>query len=184
MSVPGQLIAQLGIRTALDQPPRLRKQPVNWGFRLSGQYMSSLHCESLGSFPAYSGRREGRNNRLAITKEAIGPIPPGRYYIVDRESGGRMGWMRDVFASLISGSDRSTWFALWNCYRCDSVMIEGIRRGQFRLHAAGYEGLSEGCITLPSLHDFMKLHRYLRSAPPDLTIPGGALKAYGFIEVI
>ncbi|MFP3617622.1 DUF2778 domain-containing protein, partial [Paraburkholderia sp. SIMBA_050] len=65
-----------------------------------------------------------------------GPLPAGVYYIVDRQSGGRMGWLNDFRSDLLAGTHRADWFAL---YRNDGVIddwtsLNGIRRGHFRLH--------------------------------------------------
>ncbi|WP_346777784.1 tlde1 domain-containing protein [Paraburkholderia sp. Ac-20336] len=37
--------------------------------------------------------------------------------------------------------------------------MNGVERGQFRLHPAGGRGLSKGCITLPGYADFEKIRR-------------------------
>ncbi|WP_429292507.1 tlde1 domain-containing protein [Paraburkholderia sp. CI3] len=41
-------------------------------------------------------------------------------------------------------------------------MIQGIRRGQFRLHPEGSRHLSQGCITVKDLAGFERLQRYIR----------------------
>ncbi|QXE07308.1 DUF2778 domain-containing protein [Paraburkholderia sprentiae WSM5005] len=64
----------------------------------------------------------------------------------------------------------------------DYTWINGVRRGNFRLHPAGGHGLSLGCITLPSRTDFLRIRAaLLRTA----TIPAGksGINAYGSIEV-
>lgn len=163
--------------------PKFRLSPVKWRFRLNGAYMSYLDCRSLGMVSAFSGQGDGRNNPFSIAKEKEGPIPMGTYYIIDRESGGRLAWWRDQGASAFTGVDRTKWFALWNGVSGDIANVNGIVRRNFRLHPAGYWGVSEGCITISNGYDFDQIEGYLRSSPPELVVPVGALKAYGTVEV-
>lgn len=91
--------------------------------------------------------------------------------------------IRDSFASFVSGSDRSVWLAL---YRQDSniddlTFIEDVERGHFRLHPAGYKGVSEGCITFPRLSGFMLLREALLKTEPYIATP--TLKAFGTVQV-
>lgn len=152
-------------------------------FHLNGNALSNLSCPGVGFFPAYSGYESiKRNNADYVAFPNEGPLPPGKYYIVDRPKG----WgspVKDYFGSLLSGSDREVWFAL---YREDSriddtTFIESVQRGAFRLHPAGYQGISKGCITLPSKSHFAILRSALLSAAP-VTI-GKSLRAYGTIQV-
>jgi hypothetical protein len=47
------------------------------------------------------------------------------------------------------GTDRSEWFALYSADTADDwVFVNGVQRGNFRLHPKGPRNLSEGCITL------------------------------------
>lgn len=82
-------------------------------------------------------------------------------------------------------SYHSEWFAL---YRDDEMIddvtwVNGVERGQFRLHPAGGKGISLGCITLPSRVDFLKIRMALLHTT---TIAAGnsGFDAYGTIEVI
>lgn len=59
--------------------------------------------------------------------------------------------------------------------------IEEVARGNFRLHPAGYEGISNGCITLPSPSHFAMLREALMKTPTVLVTE--SLKAYGTIQV-
>ncbi|WP_166360873.1 DUF2778 domain-containing protein [Pseudomonas akapageensis] len=152
-------------------------------FHLNGGALSTLSCPGVGFFPAYSGMESSRNDPHAVSTPSIGPLPPGNYYIVTRGSGGLITGIRDSFASLVSGSDRSIWFAL---YRQDSniddlTYIDSVERGHFRLHPAGYNGVSEGCITLPRSSDFMILREaLLKTATFN---PTTTLKAFGTVQV-
>ncbi|MFC7518397.1 tlde1 domain-containing protein [Herbaspirillum sp. GCM10030257] len=56
----------------------LNNQPMST-FRLSGQVYS-----------AFSGLGIHANQRSLACMKQIGPIPPGRYFILDRQSGGRL----------------------------------------------------------------------------------------------
>ncbi|ASI57547.1 DUF2778 domain-containing protein [Raoultella ornithinolytica] len=152
-------------------------------FCLNGNQLSNLSCPGIGFFPAYSGTGTSRNDPDAVAVPSIGPLPTGLYYIVTRGTGGVVTMVSDSLASFISGSDRSIWFAL---YRHDSqiddyTFIGHVRRGNFRLHPAGYQGVSEGCITLPRLSDFMLLRAALLNTPTIQVT--ASLTAFGTVQV-
>lgn len=153
-------------------------------FHLNGYQLSNLSCPGIGFFPAYSGQSgNDRNNPGSTAKPDIGPLPPGEYYIVSRGAGGVFTHISDYFASNISGSDRSTWFAL---YRNDGTIddmtfFEKVTRGHFRLHPAGYRGISKGCITLSSKAHFEILRNALLSTPTIMV--SSSLRAYGTVQV-
>lgn len=153
-------------------------------FRLNGQNMSTFSCPGVGFFPAYSGYAGStRNNPDDIEKVEAGPLPPGRYYIVSKPTGGRFPVLHDFIASVVSGSDRSVWFAL---YRDDGkiddhTFIGKVERGNFRLHPAGYRGISEGCITLPSRSNYQVLYQALTQTARFYVSP--SLVAYGTVQV-
>ncbi|CAM2198552.1 DUF2778 domain-containing protein (plasmid) [Paraburkholderia kururiensis] len=158
--------------------------PISCRFILNDRAYSTLSCAGIGAFAAFSGTGEGRDNPAAVARQDVGPLPPGRYYIVDRESGGLMGGVRDFLLEHVYGTDRSTWFAL---YRNDDVIddwtvINGVRRGNFRLHPIGPRRLSEGCITLLNPRDFTTLRDRLK-ASPTIAVPGRKLRAYGTVDV-
>jgi hypothetical protein len=158
--------------------------PVQCTFRLNGQSTSTLYCSGFGGVTAYSGQMYGRDNPKAVATPGIGPLPPGKYYLLDRRSGGRLGWLHDWVSEMNVGTtDRSKWFMLWNERTGDSTFINGVRRGEFRLHPAGSRRVSEGCITLPSAEEFDRLQRHIRFRPPDLPVPGTTDKAYGIVVV-
>lgn len=158
--------------------------PIACTFFLNNKKLSALKCEGMGSFVAFSGTDTGRDNPGAVAKKDVGPLPPGRYYIVDRESGGHLGRIRDLFLEHFYGTNRTSWFAL---YRNDGVIddytsIQGIIRGNFRLHPVGPRGLSEGCITLTNAHEFTILRDRLK-ASPTISVPGFRGRAYGTVDV-
>ncbi|WP_250473996.1 DUF2778 domain-containing protein [Caballeronia sp. GAFFF1] len=157
--------------------------PVRCTFTLDNRRTSTLVCEGYGTVEAFSGQKEGRDNPEKVATPKIGPIPPGQYYIVDRLSGGVLGALRDFGAPIVGSTDRRKWFMLWNPRTGDVTMINGIQRGQFRLHPEGTHGISEGCITLVNPAEFEFLQQFIRRSPPALTVPGSALKAYGTVTV-
>jgi len=156
--------------------------PVRCTFTLNNRNRSTLVCDGYGTFEAFSGQKEGLDNPAAIAKPEIGPIPPGTYYLVDRQSGGLLGKLRDTLAPVVS-TDRTKWFTLWNPKSGDVTMINGIMRRNFRLHPEGPHALSEGCITLVNPAEFEMLQRFIRRSPPMLSVPGSPMKAYGTVTV-
>jgi hypothetical protein len=159
-------------------------------FVVNNEIFSPLVMCGVGSFAAFSGDGVLRN-RGGCTKVANkGPIPAGRYWIVDRPSGGLWSkvraWASDTANTLLGKpSDHTEWFALY----CDDgqiddyMWIDGIRRGNFRLHPIGGGGISNGCITLQNHADFQNVRRALLHTSP---VPAGnsGLMAYGWIEVV
>jgi hypothetical protein len=159
--------------------------PVTCSFRLNNAPLSTFTCSGVGNFTAFSGMPVDRDNPAAVAHAGSGPLPQGRYYIVDRQSGGRLGWLYDYLRAHGYGTDRSEWFAL---YRVggkigDETFVNGVRRGAFRLHPVGPLRRSEGCITLTSPIAFKKLSTYLRSQGATVPVPGTTLRAYGTVEV-
>lgn len=158
--------------------------PIKCTFLLNNQRLSSLSCPGVGAMPAFSGRDSGRDNPADADKKDLGPIPPGTYYIVDRRSGGRLGVLRDMWDAHGYGTtDRRKWFMLWNPRTGDSTIINGVRRGSFRLHPMGPLRLSDGCIAVVNPSQFERLATYLRSSAPTLSVPGAEFKAYGTVDV-
>ncbi|MFC0397637.1 DUF2778 domain-containing protein [Paraburkholderia rhizosphaerae] len=140
---------------------------------MNNQATSTLYCSGFGGVTAYSGQEYGRDNPGAVAVKDIGPLSPGKYYLLDRRSGGRMGWFYDWLSEHNVGTtDRSKWFMLWNERTGDTTFINGVKRGEFRLHAEGSRRISEGCITVMSKPEFDRLERHIRSRVPDLPVPG------------
>jgi hypothetical protein len=158
--------------------------PVKCSFILNRMNTSQLICEGIGKFEAYSGHMRGRDNPAMTAAPKIGPIPKGTYFLVDRKSGGKLGWAYDIAGPLFHlTTDHSQWFALWNPTTGDTTIVDGVSRGAFRLHPEGPHRRSEGCITLSDPAAFDRLQRYIRRSPPILPVPGTTLKAYGWVEV-
>lgn len=146
-------------------------------FELNDKPMSTFKIAAI-SVPAFSGQGINTNKRISVCLVGQGPIPPGEYYIFDRQGGGRLEWLRNMF------SDHSDWFALYaiDGKVDDETFCEKVKRGHFRLHPKGPRGLSEGCITLENHSDFMRIRALLKSVKPS-TVPGTELKAYGKVLV-
>jgi hypothetical protein len=65
-------------------------------FELNNQPMSAFKI-GASSLPAFSGLGRFTNQRAMACLKGFGPIPPGGYYILDRQSGGLLGPLRDLF---------------------------------------------------------------------------------------
>jgi hypothetical protein len=143
----------------------------------------------VGTFPAFSGDDIYRNRGGCTAVVGKGPLPAGKYWIVARPRGGigsRMeALIKDAWNTVRgSPSNHDEWFAL---YRDDGKIddwtwVNGVKRGNFRLHPVGGTGVSFGCITLKSVADFSRLRQALLHTS---TIPAGnsGMRAYGWIEV-
>jgi len=127
-------------------------------FRLNGQPMSQL-VMGASAYPAFSGRSGYVNKPSYMCVPNFGALPIGKYYIVDRVSGGRLGWLRDWV--------KGDWFGLYAADgRIDDVTFcDGVKRGGFRLHPKAGRGISEGCITLDRPTDFDVVRGILIATP-------------------
>jgi len=163
-----------------DPDPVTRKKEfcmTDCTFELNGQLMSAFKCGAR-KFPAFSGLGEHRNKRTAACILNKGPIPPGVYYIIDRQSGGLLGPLRDLFTG------RDQWFALYakDSKIDDEVFCNKVKRGQFRLHPKGPFGRSEGCIVIDKESDFRNLGVILKKGGKAI-IPGTQIESYGKLVV-
>lgn len=147
-------------------------------FELNGRELSEFRI-GAHAFAAFSGLGRYANSRSVACTRGQGPIPPGKYYIIDRQSGGILGGIRD----LLTGRD--DWFALYAADGRidDETFCDGVSRGSFRLHPKGRLGRSEGCVDIEREQDFIQLRSILRSLPPGQT-PGMTVPAYGILLVI
>jgi hypothetical protein len=158
--------------------------PAQCTFILNGKSVSTFLCSGLTGMAAFSGKRAYVDNPDAQAVADAGPIPKGTYFIIARQSGGRLGWLWDWARDRASHSERDQWFAL---YRNDNVIddytfVEGVRRGNFRLHPNGRFGISEGCITLLSQAQFDQLRKFLLSQETKI-VPGTNIPYYGTVTV-
>lgn len=153
-------------------------------FHLNSGQLSNLSCPGIGFFPAYSGNKGPmRNNPDDVNTVDVGPLPPGKYYIVARPGSGFKHGIKDAGYSILSGSNHFIWFALYreDAQIDDYTFIEGVRRGNFRLHPAGYKGVSNGCITFVSKEHYTILRNALLQTPSiKLT---SQLEAFGTVQV-
>ncbi|QIQ74895.1 DUF2778 domain-containing protein [Pseudomonas coronafaciens] len=154
-------------------------------FELTGQPTSLLKCSNNESYEAFSGLSGFANDPAAVGDLKQGPLPPGRYYILDRESGGRFGWAREPLSDFFARTDRSHWFSLYRDDGSidDATTVNNVIRGNFRLHPIGPLGLSEGCVTMISEIAFNQLSIYLHNMDGD-RIPGTEKKYFGILDVI
>ncbi|MBN3801776.1 DUF2778 domain-containing protein [Paraburkholderia sp. Ac-20336] len=159
-------------------------------FVVNNEPLSPLTIVGLGTFKAYSGDHQYKNRGGCTAVPNDGPIPAGKYWIVDRPTGGMRSqtytWAKDTFNSAFgTPSNHNEWFAL---YRDDGIIddvtwVNGVKRGQFRLHPAGGQGVSLGCITLPRHTDFMFIRQALLGTT-TVPVRNSGLHAYGTIEVV
>lgn len=150
---------------------------VDLVFRLNGEPMSTLQCGAL-RVAAFSGRGSLANRRHSVCVRNGGAIPPGAYYVFNRQSGGLLGPLRDAF------SGHSNWFALYavDDKINDELICDQVRRGAFRLHPKGATGVSYGCVVVDNPTDYQRVQAMVRAHTPQ-AVPGSSLKAYGRLIV-
>lgn len=150
---------------------------LNFTFKLNGKETSHLVTGET-KYVTYSGLGAHKNKPKSVCLPNNGPIPKGEYYIVDRESGGKLGWLRDSF----NGKDE--WFALYaNDKKIDDyAFCEKVKRGNFRLHPEGPLGISKGCITLKSKIRYDELRKSQLHTKKSI-IPNTDIKTYGLVVV-
>ena len=150
---------------------------IDWTFELNDKPISAFKTGVI-SFPAFSGIDEHKNKFMSACMPAFGPIPPGTYYIFDRQTGGMSEPLRNLF------SDKTDWFALYAAdgKMDDETYCNKVKRGNFRLHPKGPRGISQGCITIENIGDFLRISAMLRGAC-QAEVPGISLKAYGKVIV-
>ena len=161
--------------------------PARLSMRLNSQSTTPLSigyddderqiCTSV-SFPVFSGTPEHRNKPESTHLADAGPIPLGRYYVVDRPTGGGRDWVRQ---NLWDFDGRGDWFAL---FRIDGnvndyTRVRGTRRGNFRMHPGTR---SVGCVTFTQKSHFDQARRILLSQS-TATVPGSGLSYYGILTV-
>jgi hypothetical protein len=141
-------------------------------------------CPGFGGVSAFSGKPRYVDNPSAQAVPDAGPIPKGTYYIIGRQSGGRLGWLWDFIKDRASDVHRDNWFALYRngTSVSDYTFIDGVKRGNFRLHPSGRFGVSEGCITVQSQAQFDRLRAWLLSQDTKM-IPGTNIPYYGTVMV-
>lgn len=143
----------------------------------------------VGTFLSFSGNGIYRNKGACSAVKGDGPLPPGKYWIVKRGSGGffsqKKAQVQDTWNKIRWGAefDRDEWFAL---YRDDwgiddGTWINNVHRGLFRLHPGR---VSEGCITIPHNSDYALIRNALLRTEPMRVPCMKSLIALGWIEVV
>ncbi|KGT92907.1 hypothetical protein NG99_13325 [Erwinia typographi] len=158
-------------------------------FILNNADIAPLSFPGVGTFMAFSGNGAYRNRGGCGKIAENGPLPAGKYWIVQRGEGGffskRIAWVKDTYNKYHSGAEfrRSEWFALYpdNWSIGDSLWVEGVKREHFRLHPGV---LSNGCITLANNSDYAMLRNALLRTQLMRVPCMKDLMAYGSIEVI
>ncbi|EPT7003277.1 DUF2778 domain-containing protein [Cronobacter malonaticus] len=161
---------------------------LNGSFVLNGADYAPLTFPGIGTFMAFSGNGANRNRAGCSHIPTIGPLPPGKYWIVDRVQGGfyarSVSGTKDFYNKVFHDAQfgHADWFALWrdDLGIDDWTWVNGIKRGNFRLHPGT---ISEGCITLYRSSDFEVLRNSLLGTSLIDVPCMKSLKARGFIEV-
>ncbi|WP_371365475.1 DUF2778 domain-containing protein [Pseudomonas sp. QL9] len=156
---------------------------------LSGADYAPFNLYGVGVFAAFSGNGVYRNKGACAAIPNDSPLPPGKYWIVERGAGGIGSWVKaqsqDLYNKLFHGAEfgRGEWFALykddWSID--DSAWINGVKRGLFRLHPGR---VSEGCITIAHNSDYALIRNALMRTTPMQVPCMKSLMARGWVEVI
>ena len=151
---------------------------------------SLLFFPGVGGFEAYSGNKQYRNQAGCTHVKDIGPLPVGKYWIVNRPTGSLKSEFKqlitkDVINNILQKpSPREEWFALYRDDGLinDSTYINQVQRTAFRLHPRGFWGDSYGCITVDSYAEYKLIHKALL-AQATQRIPNTNIITYGTITV-
>ncbi|WP_039055424.1 DUF2778 domain-containing protein [Enterobacter sp. Bisph1] len=156
---------------------------------LNGADYVPFNLFGVGVFMAHSGLGAYRNNFNCGAIPQIGPLPPGKYWIVDRKEGN---WFSQKKAEIHDSANRlfgrrefgkTHWFALWrdDLGIDDYTWIESVKRGNFRLHPGT---ISKGCITIAHNSDYQMIHNALMNTTLIEVPCRHALMARGWVEVV
>lgn len=161
-------------------------------FILNGADIAPLTVPGVGVFMAFSGNGGCVNQSSCSKLPSQGPVPLGRYWIVDRPQGRLLSYSRanevsrDIINHYVYGASfkHSEWFALfpdsWGNVN-DGRWLDDVWRGNFRLHPGR---ISKGCITLCHDSDYATLRNaLLRTSKIPVTCMKN-MQAYGQIEVV
>ncbi|RAU31298.1 DUF2778 domain-containing protein [Enterobacter sp. RIT418] len=156
---------------------------------LNGADYAPFNLYGVGVFMAHSGQGTFRNNANCAAIPTRGPLPPGKYWIIERGNGGFVSTLKAKSQDLVNryfyGAEfnRDEWFAL---YRDDfgiddGTWIDHVHRGLFRLHPGT---ISEGCITIAHNSDYGMIRDALMNTTSIQVPCMRFLMARGWIEVI
>jgi hypothetical protein len=162
---------------------------LHGNFIFNDAYYSPLSFSGVGIFLAFSGNGAYRHSGGCGMIPEKGPVPAGKYWIVERPEGGMrsqlIAGVRDIYNYFARGASfrNSEWFAIWRDGWTidDYTWVENVKRGNFRLHPGT---LSEGCITLPHDADYAMLRNALLRTEKVEVPCMKQLLAYGTIEAI
>ncbi|NUF77964.1 DUF2778 domain-containing protein [Snodgrassella sp. ESL0323] len=127
-----------------------------------GKYIK-LICKNVGEFDVFSGASPMTNIAECAFK-INAALPPGNYWIVDRPFGSIYGEAIALYKDWENGTNHREWFGLYNdITMSDSLFVNGVERGGFRLHPLRPDGsgVSWGCITFRNISDFQELRSAL-----------------------
>lgn len=158
-------------------------------FILNGADYAPFNLYGVGVFMAHSGNGIYRNNGACRAIPNDGPLPPGKYWIVERGSGGLASKATakalDLFNRFYYGTEfgRDEWFALYkdDWDMDDGTWVDGVYRGLFRLHPGT---VSKGCITIAHNSDYALIRNALLKTTPVQVPCMRSLMACGWVEVI
>ena len=156
---------------------------------LNGADYAPFNLFGVGVFMAFSGQGVYRNKGTCGAVKGDGPLPPGKYWVVDRPSGGyfshKKAQIQDTWNKVRYGTEfgRDEWFAL---YRDDwgiddGTWIDNVYRSLFRLHPGT---VSEGCITIVHNSDFAMIRNALMNTTLVPVPCMRSLMARACIEVV
>lgn len=156
---------------------------------LNGADYAPFNLYGVGVFMAHSGKGAYRNKGACGSVLHDGPLPPGKYWIVDRSEGNWFSQKKEEFHDgvnrLIGRRDfgKSDWFALWrdDWGIDDYTWVKGVMRGNFRLHPGT---VSEGCITIAHHSDFAMIRNALMNTSLIQIPCMRSLMARGWVEVV
>jgi len=146
----------------------------------------NFRCAGVSVYPVFSGLGAFKN-MLEFSGRQNGPIPLGRYWIVDRPEGGIYSRFRTWQKQQKTGNHYQELFALYrqDGFIDDVTFINGHRRGSFRIHPLRPDGsgVSDGCITFCNRSDFYHLRDALLNTE-RIAVHCSGLQAYGEVNVI
>ncbi|HDS7270188.1 TPA: DUF2778 domain-containing protein, partial [Klebsiella pneumoniae subsp. pneumoniae] len=105
-------------------------------FVINDAHDSPLSFAGAGTFLAFSGDGIYRNRGACDMKPTAGPVPAGKYWIVNRPEGGLRSHVnagvRDRYNQVMNGATFRHRRDDWGID--DDTWNEGVKRGNFRLH--------------------------------------------------
>ena len=132
----------------------------------------------------FSGNGKYTNDPNSTAEPNSGAIPPGKYYVIERQSGGRLGKIKDLFYELRNGNDRTKWLALIaiDDKIDNSTTVNGVIRSNFRMHPGS---TSLGCITFMDFSVFEMVRKFILDTESEKVqnAMGGEYIYYGILEV-